>query len=158
MGLFKHIWVYAALLLLIAGTVGSLLGAWAVVRGGERSARQSQVTTATEISSTLNLAIQHEQDLVVGVRAFVLGNPDATQSEFLQWTGAIGAFERYPELQGIGEVVLVPASQLAAFAARAEADPVGRTTASKPCHRRATGRRPPRPASTCVPPAWARHS
>ena len=125
MGLFKHIWVYAALLLLIAGTVGSLLGAWAVVRGGERSARQSQVTTATEISSTLNLAIQHEQDLVVGVRAFVLGNPDATQSEFLQWTGAIGAVERYPELQGIGEVVLVPASQLAAFAARAEADPVG---------------------------------
>jgi diguanylate cyclase (GGDEF)-like protein len=125
MGLFKHIWLYAALLLLMAGIVGSLLGAWAVVRGGERSAKQSEVTTATEISSTLDLAIQHEQDLVVGGRAFVLGNPDATQSEFLQWTSAIGAFERYPELQGIGEVVLVPASQLAAFAARAEADPVG---------------------------------
>jgi len=125
MGLLKHIWVYAALLLLITGAVGSLLGARAIVRGGERSAKQSEVTTATEISSTLNLTIQHEQDLAVGVRAFVVGNPDATQSEFLQWTSSVGAFERYPELQGIAEVVLVPASQLAAFAARAETDPVG---------------------------------
>jgi len=83
------------------------------------------VTSAAGIASTLNLAIQHEQDLAVSAGAFVVGNPDATQAEFAQWTDSVRAFVRYPELQGIAELEMVPASQLSAFAARAEADPSG---------------------------------
>ena len=83
------------------------------------------MTSAAGIASTLNLAIQHEQDLAVSAGAFVVGNPDATQAEFAQWTDSVRAFVRYPELQGIAELEMVPASQLSAFAARAEADPSG---------------------------------
>ena len=40
------------------------------------------------------------------------------------------AFQRYPELQGISELTMVPASQLSAFAARDQLDPPGPMSAS----------------------------
>ncbi|MGO8871294.1 MAG: CHASE domain-containing protein, partial [Acidimicrobiales bacterium] len=73
----------------------------------------------------MNLAIQHEQDLAVSAGAFIAENPDVSQTDFVEWTAAVRAFDRYPEIQGIGEVVLVPASELSAFVIRAMADPAG---------------------------------
>jgi diguanylate cyclase (GGDEF)-like protein len=96
-----------------------------MARNDGQNARQAFVTSSKEIASTLNLAIQHEQDLVVGTSAFGIGNPDASEAQFLQWTSLVHAFERSPGLQGIAEVALIPASQLSAFAAHAVADPVG---------------------------------
>ena len=115
----------AATLLVLLGAIGSALGAWVVARSDGQRSHQAFVTSAAGIASTLNLAIQHEQDLAVSAGAFVVGNPDATQAEFAQWTDSVRAFVRYPELQGIAELEMVPASQLSAFAARAEADPSG---------------------------------
>ncbi len=77
------------------------------------------------ISSTFQLAIQHEQDLVIGAGAFVVRDPDASQADFVQWTSSVHAFERYPEVVGIAHLAMVPASQLSAFAARATTDPAG---------------------------------
>ena len=37
--------------------------------------RQNLQTTTAEISSTLNLAIQHEQDLAISAGAFIVENP-----------------------------------------------------------------------------------
>ena len=125
MGLRRHIWLAAAAALVVIGGVGSMLAAQAVARSEGQRSRQAFIASSMEIASTLKLAIQHEQDLVVTAGAFVVRSPNASQAEFLQWTSSVRAFERYPEVLGIAELAMVPASQLNAFAARAVIDPTG---------------------------------
>jgi diguanylate cyclase (GGDEF)-like protein len=119
----RTVWLTVATLVVVFGSVASVLGARTVSRANGQRSHQEFVTSATGIASTLNLTIQHEQDLAVSAAGFVVGNPDATQAQFQQWTKSIRAFERYPELQGLAEVVLIPGSRLSAFEARAVADP-----------------------------------
>jgi diguanylate cyclase (GGDEF)-like protein len=121
----RLVWLAAGALLAVVGSVGSILGAQAVARNDSQRSRQAFVTTSTQVASTLQLAIQHEQDLALSAGAFVIGNPHATQTQFLQWTNSVRAFAQYPELLVIAEVTLVPASQLSAFVARELADPSG---------------------------------
>ncbi len=120
-----HVWLIVAAVLLVVGTIGSLVGARAVARSQSQHARQDFVTSSLQIAATLKLSIQHEQDLVVAAGAFVVGSPDATQAQFLQWSNAVRALERYPEVIGLAVLALVPASQLGTFVARAVADPIG---------------------------------
>ena len=111
-------WTAVAVLLVLLGATGSFFGARAVARNDAQKAREASLATSTAIASRLGLTIQREQDLVVTAAAFIAGNPTASQAQFEQAMNAIHAFERYPELQGIAELVLVPASQLSAFAAQ----------------------------------------
>ncbi len=79
-------------------------------RARKQARRDSRSTSASdEIASTLKLAIQHEEDLVVSASAFVTGNPGASAAGFDRWAEAVHAMQRYPELQNIGLVELVPA-------------------------------------------------
>ena len=55
-----HIWLVVSVLLVVVGTLGSVLGAQAVARSDSQKSRQSFVTSSGEIASTLKLAIQHE--------------------------------------------------------------------------------------------------
>jgi diguanylate cyclase (GGDEF)-like protein len=71
------------------------------------------------------LAIGHEEDLVVSAAAFDLENPNASSASFKRWSSEVRAFERYPELFGIGILGFVARSRLHAFEVRARADPVG---------------------------------
>jgi len=121
----RYVWLTAAILLVLFGTLGSAFSARAVSRDDDRNSKQAFITSSTEIASTLVLAIQHEQDLVVSAGGFVVRNPDTSQAELVQWANSIRVFERYPEVLGLAELVMVPASQLTEFAARAEADPTG---------------------------------
>src|ERR1017187_1118591 len=91
-GLRLHIWLTAAVLLVVIGTIGSVLGAQAVARSEGQRSRQAFVTSSMEIASTLQLAIQHEEDLVVTAGALVVRNPNASQAVFLQWTSSVRAF------------------------------------------------------------------
>jgi len=112
-------------LLVVAGTVGSVFGAQAVARSHSQQSRQSFEASAQRIAATLQLAIQHEQDLVQNVGTFVGLGPPPSQSGFQSWTTSSHAFQRYPEVIGIAYVELVPASQLSAFAAQQVSDPSG---------------------------------
>ena len=120
-----RLWRGVAALVLVAGSVGSVLAADSVAKNAVDQSRRQFATSSAGIASTLELAIQHEQDLSVSVGGFVVGKPNASNTEFGQWAAAVRAFDRYPELRGFGFTVIVPASKLAAFAARAEADPTG---------------------------------
>jgi signal transduction histidine kinase len=71
------------------------------------------------------LAIHDEESLLVNGSAFVLANPGTPNAEFTRWLSYVHAFERYPELQSLGDVLIVPASEVSAFAARAVVDPIG---------------------------------
>jgi diguanylate cyclase (GGDEF)-like protein len=120
----KSVWGVVSALLVFAGTIASVLAAQAVARSDADKARLAFHLTSAEMASTLKLAIQHEEDLVISASAFVTGNPNASPADFDRWAESVRALRRYPELQNIGLVTLVPASRLAAFEARIAADPV----------------------------------
>jgi diguanylate cyclase (GGDEF)-like protein len=102
-----------------------VLAAGAVARNQSQQSRQGFVTSAQGIASNLQLAIQHEQDLVFAVGTYVVLDPQASQSTFQSWVRSAMVFQRYPEVIGIADLSLVPASQLSQFAARSVADPAG---------------------------------
>ena len=121
----RNYWIPGVALLVLVGTAGSVLAAQGVERNDNANSHQTFVGSAAEIASTLKDALQHEQDLSVSSGGVLVRDPDATQTEFVQWTSSIRAFARYPEVQGISELTLVPAAQLKAFAAHQIADPSG---------------------------------
>jgi diguanylate cyclase (GGDEF)-like protein len=109
-------WTMAAGLLLALGLVVTIFSATRVARD-DRASSQRQVRSASaEIVSRLGLAIQHEQDLMIGASAFVITNPNASSAQFAAWARSNQALARYPELEGIRHSVIVPASDLAKFA------------------------------------------
>jgi hypothetical protein len=124
LGTRESVWRTLAALLVLVGALASLLGARAVARSDEEKARLAFHLGSAEIASTLKLAIQHEEDLVVNASAFVTGNPNASPADFDRWAESVHAMRRFPELQNIGLVTLVPASRLAAFERRLAANPV----------------------------------
>ncbi len=120
----RSVWAAASALLVIAGVLATVFGAQAVARSDADKAKLSFHLTSAEIASTLKLAIQHEEDLVVSASAYVTGNPHASAADFDRWAESVQALRRYPELQDIGLVTLVPGAQLRAFQARMAANPL----------------------------------
>jgi diguanylate cyclase (GGDEF)-like protein len=120
-----HIWGALGALLILAGSTGAIFAALGAAHNAANNSRKAFVASSEVISSTLQLAIQHEQDLIIGAGGFIVGSPNATNSQFGRWGNSVQAFARYPELVSIGFSATVPASQLASFAARSLADPPG---------------------------------
>ena len=116
-------WAGSAALLLVCGTLGVTLAARLVAQNDRQQAQTTFKAAGAAIASTLTLAIQHEEDLVVSARAYILGNPNGNESAFRRWSMAVDAFGRYRELEGGGELVAVPDSRLADFVARQRSDP-----------------------------------
>jgi diguanylate cyclase (GGDEF)-like protein len=121
----RHRWAAVAVGLSILGVVGSVFAANAVASNATQNAHRDFQTSSAEIASTLQLAIQHEQDLIVSAGGFVAGNSKLTETQFVQWAQSVHVLERYPEVLGIGYSVIVPAAALPAFVAQAEVDPTG---------------------------------
>jgi diguanylate cyclase (GGDEF)-like protein len=121
----QRVWVVVAVLLVIGGCVGAVLAAGVQSRDDRTRARAAFVSSSADLASTLELAIQHEQDLVVSARGYVVGRPRSSNAEFRRWASSVGALARYRELVSIGVLEIVPASRLAGFAAAAQRDPAG---------------------------------
>ncbi|MGZ8716212.1 MAG: ATP-binding protein [Gaiellaceae bacterium] len=122
----ERTWVAAAVLAVVLGAVGSVFAARVVARSDEQKSQQAFAATSTDIASKLRLAVEHENDLVLSASAFIVANPNISTATFKQWMRVDRAFERYPEIISFGRLVVVQASQLPAFAARAIKDPAGR--------------------------------
>ena len=120
----RGIWGALTAALVLGGILASVLGARAVARTDSERARLGFHLSSNEIASTLKLAIQHEEDLVVAASAFAAGNPKVSPTEFDRWAQSVQALQRYPELDNIGLVALVPAARLPAFEKRIAAEPV----------------------------------
>ncbi len=114
------IWVAAAVLMAIVGITGSVLGAGSVAQGATQRSKAAAMTSSLEIASTLELAIQREQDLAVSTGSFLIDNPGATQDQFSDWVKTSRIFARFPEINGLAEVVLVPDAELPTFAAEVQ--------------------------------------
>jgi signal transduction histidine kinase len=111
--------------LVAAGLAGTFAAAGVVARDDADAFREEHERSAANVASNLRLAIQDEESLVVNSSAFILTNPDASNTEFAEWLSYVQAFERYPELQNVGSAVFVPAAELPTYAAGATADPIG---------------------------------
>jgi diguanylate cyclase (GGDEF)-like protein len=118
------VWGAVAALIVLAGALAAVLGAREIARSDASKARLAFHLASAEVASTLKLAIQHEEDLIVSTSGFVTGSPGASPADFDRWAQSVQAMQRYPELQNFGWVTLVPASRLAAFKARVSARPV----------------------------------
>ena len=116
--------IVVTVLMFGAGLLAAVVGARAVAHSDSVKARLSFNLASDEIASTLRLAIQQEEDLVVSASAFAASNPRVSPREFDMWATSVRALQRYPELQDIGLIVLVPARGLAAFRARMLASPI----------------------------------
>jgi diguanylate cyclase (GGDEF)-like protein len=120
-----RVWVVLATLLVVGGMAGSLVTASSIARGDGAKSRQTFISSSDDIASTLQLGIQHEQDLIVSASGFIAGDPSASNAQFVNWASSVNALGRYPEVTGIGHSVIVPAANLPAFAAQAAAHPIG---------------------------------
>ena len=105
-------------MLFCAAMLAAVVGARAVAHSDSVKARLSFNLASAEIASTLKLAIQQEEGLVISASAYVASNPQGTPKQFDRWAASVRALQRYPELQDMGLIVLVPARRLATFKAR----------------------------------------
>ncbi len=120
----RNVWGALTAALVLGGILASVLGARAVARGDSGRAQLSFHLASSQIASTLKLAIQHEEDLVVAASAYVSSTPHTSPVEFDRWVGSVHAMQRYPELLDLGLLTIVPEQRLAAFEARIAAEPV----------------------------------
>jgi diguanylate cyclase (GGDEF)-like protein len=119
-----NVWGPVTALLVLAGMLAAVFGAKSVAHSDADKARLGFHLAAAEIASTLKLAIQHEEDLVVSTSAYVTANPTGSAADFDRWIESVHAMRRFPELENIGLVTLVPAARLASFQARMSAHPL----------------------------------
>jgi diguanylate cyclase (GGDEF)-like protein len=120
-----RLWTAVAVSLLVAGSAGTVVAASIQSDHNASQATQAFRSLSMQVDSSLRLAIQHEQDLAASASSFVAGNPNASSSRFGEWANAERALARYPEVLGLGYAVVIPASDLARFAAAAVRDPAG---------------------------------
>jgi diguanylate cyclase (GGDEF)-like protein len=105
-------WLAAALALLTLGAAGSLFGALLIAHASGSSSRQNLRSSARQIAATLQLAIQHEDDLIVSASGFLVNDPTASSAAFHAWARSIDALGRYPEMLGIAHSAPVSAAEL----------------------------------------------
>ena len=117
--------VLAAVLIAVGGISATVVGASSVAQTASQESEQQFVAGSAQIASTLQLSIEREQDLVVDGEGYVLGNPGGTDSEFKQWTTSVQVLSRYPELQELGYLEIVPAAALPSYANKERRSPNG---------------------------------
>ncbi|MCW2525061.1 MAG: hypothetical protein JWO63_3396 [Frankiales bacterium] len=115
-------WMAGTALVTVAGIACAVWAAGLAARNEQTHRRSDADRSSASVVSALQLAIDHQNDLVVNASGFMVAEPMATNAEFLAWTKAVQIFARYPELQAVGSVVLVDRSQLAAFNRQAIAE------------------------------------
>jgi len=119
-----YAWLAATVLLIVLGAVSSVIAAMQVVHNDDLTAQRSFQHSSASVASTLQLAIQHEGDLVADAGGLLV-DPNRTATGISEWATAARVLDRYPEMTGMGAFVLVKAAELPAFAAQSENDPAG---------------------------------
>ena len=122
---FARVGALLALLVVLVGSAATAVAAHDRARNDAAASRRSFGATSEQVASTLQLAIERETDLVADTSAFLLRDPQTSNAAFAQWTADAQVSGRYPELQSMGVLVIVPEAGLAAYQARLTEDPVG---------------------------------
>jgi diguanylate cyclase (GGDEF)-like protein len=111
-------WAAYAGLCVLACFLGSLLVARSVASSDAARSKLSFRSASVAITGSLRTAIQHEEDLVDAAALYIVEHPEVRVPSFHRWVALSRAFVRYPELDEIGFVKVVPRRSLDAFEAR----------------------------------------
>ncbi|MGA2471373.1 MAG: ATP-binding protein [Solirubrobacteraceae bacterium] len=111
-------------LLITIGIVAAVVGAHQVAVNDAQTSRLTFQRTAAQVATNVQLAFQHYQDLELAAGAFVADHSNPTEAQFKTWGRAVDVQTRYPDLNSVGWIVMVPAPALAAFAHEVEASSV----------------------------------
>ena len=117
-----RVWSYVAAAIVILGCCGSYFSAHAVANANDQKNLKAFDASSVEISATLELSIQHEQDLIDSTESFLIGNPHATQAQFTQWANEVHVLGRFSDVTGLGIINYVTQAELPAYAAREAAN------------------------------------
>jgi diguanylate cyclase (GGDEF)-like protein len=137
-----HLGLLAAVLLTVGGMGASVVGAGLVTANDNGKMRASFARTSSAVAAGLQLALQGENDLAINAGGYLVANPNGSQADFLRWSASVQLLERYPEVEGVGALVIVTASQLPSFAARMTANPVNGSHSHAPFTVTPAGSRP----------------
>jgi diguanylate cyclase (GGDEF)-like protein len=137
-----RIWMVVVALLVAVGAAGSMFAAQTVARSDAQRSHEALVSSSLAIASTVKLAIQQENSLVISADAFTVANPNASNAEFLSWVGTMEVAKRFPEVSGLGYIAVVRPRQLSQFVARTLADPPQPLAAGQSFHVTPAGNRP----------------
>jgi diguanylate cyclase (GGDEF)-like protein len=102
----------AVVLFGVAGTLYAFNG----VRDSAANSHKQLAASSVQIAATLQLAIQHEQDLILSTQSFIVADPNPSEAQFARWASDLNVLHRYRELIGIVVIRYVPAAQLATYA------------------------------------------
>jgi diguanylate cyclase (GGDEF)-like protein len=119
-----QLWAVASGVLVVGGLFGSVLVARVAGQAAADKSLKSFQRSSANVASTLQLAIQHDNDVVVDASGILI-DPNVTQTAFRNWASSAQVLDRYPEMAGLAFVVMVDAAALPAFAAKQVADPAG---------------------------------
>jgi hypothetical protein len=111
----RRLWLIVAVILLAVGA-GSSIYAFSATRASAEGSHKAFASTSVQISSTLQVAIEHEQDLVLSTESFIIGVPHPSQAQFTDWATHLNVLQLYKELVGLVVIQYVPASGLDAYA------------------------------------------
>jgi diguanylate cyclase (GGDEF)-like protein len=109
------VWALIAIVIAAGGTIASILGAHKVARNDAAKTRSSFGTTAAGVASNVNLSLQRQEDLTNSTSTFFAEHPNASPAQFTAWARRGHLLRRFPELEKLGLVAVVRATQLAAF-------------------------------------------
>src|SRR5687767_9831156 len=87
-------WILVAIAAAVIGSIGATVAAARVARSASDRERQQFETSSAEVASTLQLAIQHEEDLIVNARAFLADDRMTRTAELAGWIDRAHAVER----------------------------------------------------------------
>jgi diguanylate cyclase (GGDEF)-like protein len=121
----RGVWIALAAVLVLGGSIASVLGARAQSHKHADRTRQEFRIASSEVAASLVVAIEHEQDLVVSTGAFMASEPRMANSGFVAWARRQLDSGRYPEVLELGEAVVVPFSRMSGFAASARREQAG---------------------------------
>ncbi|HTA33222.1 MAG TPA: bifunctional diguanylate cyclase/phosphodiesterase [Solirubrobacteraceae bacterium] len=119
-------WLAAAIAIVVLGVAGSLAAALLWSASVHTRERQAFQTSAADVSGTLETQLRRDTDFVRSVRAVLALQPNLSASGFQKWLALLEEEREQPAGYGALVVRSIPASQLAAFQARRDADPAFR--------------------------------
>jgi diguanylate cyclase (GGDEF)-like protein len=115
----SRLWGVISLGLLALGVVGSFAGADMIAQRDADRAQAEFERSSSDVVSALQLAIQRQEDLVVNASGLIASDPTISEAEFGEWAALTKVFDRYPEVEGFGFVVIVPLGELDTFVEQA---------------------------------------
>ncbi len=88
----------AVVALVLGGICVSVVGARDAARAAAQHSRQAFRLDANQVDGAMDLAVQHETDLLTAAGAFLQVNPTAPASLFARWAADVGVLKHYPEI------------------------------------------------------------